>query len=63
MVGVLMKSKLEMLEKRLKEEQQRLIEEAARIGGMPSGRTIQRVAELELNIAAIENTLSEGKIT
>jgi hypothetical protein len=52
-----MKSKLEALAKRLKDEQCRLIEEAAKIGGLPSSGTIRRIAEIELNITAVENTL------
>jgi hypothetical protein len=56
-----MTDKLEALTKRLKDEQRRLIEEAVRIGGLPSSSTIQRIAALELNIAAIENTSAEAQ--
>lgn len=55
-----MTDKLKALGKRLKDEQRRLLLLAAEAAGMPSNSTIQRVAELELNIAAIENTLAEG---
>jgi len=55
-----MTDKLKVLAKRLKDEQRRLLLLAAEAEGMPSNSTIQRVAELELNIAAIENTLAEA---
>ena len=55
-----MTDKLKALAKRLKDEQRRLLLLAAEAQGMPSNSTLHRVAELELNIAAIENTLAEG---
>jgi hypothetical protein len=55
----IMREKLEALSRRLKEEQRRLLFAAAETPALPSLSTIQRVADLELNIAAIENTLSE----
>jgi uncharacterized coiled-coil protein SlyX len=54
-----MREQLTALMKRLKDEQQRLLFAAAESATLPSLSTIQRVADLELNIAAIENTLSE----
>lgn len=54
-----MKDKLEALLRRLKEEQRRLIATAAESGMLPSNSTLERVAQLELNIAAIEHTLDE----
>jgi uncharacterized coiled-coil protein SlyX len=54
-----MQEKLKALSKRLKDEQRRLLLAAAETPALPSLSTIQRVADLELNIAAIENTLSD----
>ena len=54
-----MDEKLEALLQRLKEEQRRLILAAAELGLMPSNSTLERVAQLELNIAAIEHTMEE----
>ncbi len=54
-----MRERLTALMKRLKEEQQKLLFAAAEAPTLPSLSTIQRVADLELNIAAIENTLAE----
>jgi uncharacterized coiled-coil protein SlyX len=54
-----MREHLTSLMKRLKDEQQRLLFAAAESTTLPSLSTIQRVADLELNIAAIENTLAE----
>ncbi|WP_353646319.1 hypothetical protein [Mesorhizobium sp. WSM2239] len=54
-----MRKQLTALMKRLKDEQQRLLFAAAESATLPSLSTIQRVADLELNIAAIENTLAE----
>lgn len=54
-----MKEKLEDLLGRLKEEQKRLIMAAAELAMLPSNSTLERVAQLELNIAAIEHTLDE----
>jgi hypothetical protein len=57
--GNFMRDKLKALSKRLKDEQRQLLFSAAQSNGMPSNSTLQRVAQLELNIAAIENTLDE----
>ena len=54
-----MNEKLEALLQRLKEEQRRLILAAAELAMLPSNSTMERVAQLELNIAAIEHTLEE----
>jgi len=43
----------------MREEQRKLLEDAAETGRLPAGNTLQRIAYLELNIAAIENTLDE----
>jgi hypothetical protein len=56
-----MREKLVALAKKLKDEQRQLIYAAADSATLPSHNTIQRVAQLELNIAAIENTLAEEK--
>ena len=56
-----MQEKLSALSKRLKQEQRQLLLSAAEQNGVPSASTIQRVAMLELNIAAIENTLADEK--
>ncbi|RWK43030.1 MAG: hypothetical protein EOR46_08190 [Mesorhizobium sp.] len=52
--------KLTTLSKPLKDEQRDLLL-AAEQNTIPSASTIQRVAMLELNIAAIENTLADEK--
>lgn len=54
-----MKDKLEALLARLKDEQRKLLIAAAETDMLPSNSTLQRVAQLELNIAAIENTLGD----
>ncbi len=54
-----MKSQLEDLQARLKSEQRRLLLAAAGQPGLPSNSILEKVAQLELNIAAIENTLAE----
>jgi hypothetical protein len=54
-----MREHLISLVKRLKDEQQRLLFAAAESTTLPSVSTIQPVADLELNIAAIENALAE----
>ncbi len=56
------KSQLQNLSKMLRKEQAALLLEAARHNASPSNSTIQRVAYLELNIAAIENTLADPVI-
>jgi uncharacterized coiled-coil protein SlyX len=58
-MGTHMREQLISLMKRLKDEQQRLLFAAAESATLPSLSTIQRVADIELNIAAIENTLAE----
>ena len=52
-------SLLRDLSDRLKSEQRSLLLSAAKNGDLPATSTLQRVAQLELNIAAIENTLTE----
>ncbi|MCL8000474.1 hypothetical protein M8994_19915 [Brucella sp. 21LCYQ03] len=49
------------LSKMLRTEQRRLLEEAAISDGLPSNSLLKQVAELELNIAAVENNLAEMK--
>ncbi len=53
------RDKLDKLSKRLREEQKGLLLAAAQSSGLPSQSTLQRVAQLELNISAIENTLAD----
>lgn len=53
------RTKLEQLSSRLRQEQAALLLTAAQSGSLPSNSTLQRVAQLELNIAAIENTLAD----
>lgn len=53
------KSLLRDLSRALRKEQSALLFAAAKSGGLPSNSTIQRVAYLELNIAAIENTIAD----
>lgn len=53
------RNKLNVLSKRLREEQKGLLIAAAGMAGLPSQSTLQRVAQLELNISAIENTLAD----
>ncbi|MGB3415398.1 MAG: hypothetical protein WBA36_01880 [Mesorhizobium sp.] len=53
------RNKLDELSKRLREEQKGLLLVAAQSDGLPSQSTLQRVAQLELNISAIENTLAD----
>jgi len=50
---------LEQLSARLRAEQASLLIAAAKAEALPSNSTLQRVAQLELNIAAIENTLAD----
>jgi hypothetical protein len=50
---------LEQLSGRLRAEQASLLIAAAKTDSLPSNSTLERVAQLELNIAAIENTLAE----
>lgn len=53
------KNKLQALSARLKKEQLALLISAAMSDAMPSASTLQRVAQLELNIGAIESVLDE----
>ncbi|MFC3204907.1 hypothetical protein [Aquamicrobium soli] len=55
-----MREHLESLAKLLRDEQKKLLVAAAVTGAIPSQSTLQRVATLELNISAIENTLQEA---
>lgn len=57
--GIAMKDRLEALLERLKEEQKRLVHAAAESGGLPSNSTLERVAQLEMNIAAVEHIIDE----
>lgn len=54
-----MHEQLEKLAQLLRDEQKKLLVAAAATGTVPSQSTLQRVAMLELNISAIENTLQE----
>ena len=54
-----MREKLERLAQLLRDEQKKLLAAAAETSGLPSQSTLQRVATLELNISAIENTLQD----
>ena len=54
-----MREKLERLAQLLRDEQKKLLAAAAEASGLPSQSTLQRVATLELNISAIENTLQD----
>ncbi|MGN6144708.1 MAG: hypothetical protein ACTHOP_14070 [Mesorhizobium sp.] len=54
-----MRQELERLAQLLRDEQKKLLVAAATAGTVPSQSTLQRVATLELNISAIENTLQE----
>jgi hypothetical protein len=56
-----MHGKLTALAKRMKDEQLQLLLSAADQNTMPSASTVQRVAMLELNIAAIENTIADAR--
>ena len=56
-----MQNKLEHLAQIMRDEQRKLLEDAAATGRMPASNTLQRIAYLELNIAAIENILIEEK--
>lgn len=56
---MVMQNKLEHLAQIMREEQRKLLEDAAANGRMPAGNALQRIAYLELNISAIENTLIE----
>jgi hypothetical protein len=58
---MVMQNKLENLAQLMRDEQRRLLEDAAESGRIPAGNALQRIAYLELNIAAIENILIEEK--
>jgi hypothetical protein len=57
-----MRKDLERMAQLLRDEQKKLLVAAATAGTVPSQSTLQRVATLELNISAIENTLQEAKL-
>ncbi len=59
-MGQRMREQLEKLAQLLRDEQRKLLTAAALTGTIPSQSTLQRVATLELNISAIENTLQEA---
>lgn len=54
-----MQNKLENLAQLMRDEQRKLLEDAAESGRIPASNALQRIAYLELNIAAIENILIE----
>lgn len=54
-----MAEKLKNLLQLIKDEQRRLIFAAAEGGQMPPGSTLVKIAQLELNIAAIENGMED----
>lgn len=45
---------------RLKAAQLELITAAAKAGGVPTDKTLAKIADLELTIAAVEHTIDEG---
>lgn len=51
--------RLNKLSKTLRMEQRRLLEEAANYDEVPNKNILKQIAELELNIVAIENNLAE----
>lgn len=53
------RTRLTLLADTLRKRQKTLLIGAAAQGGMPSASTLRQVAELELNISAIENTLAD----
>ncbi len=50
---------LEALLERLKAAQTELIAVVAKAGGMPSDKTLSKIADLELSIGAVEHALDE----
>jgi len=54
-----MQKKLEQIANAMREEQRKLLEEAAALNQVPASNRLERIAQLELNIAAVENTLDE----
>lgn len=57
-----MDEKLKDSLQRLKDEQKRLLLAAADINGLPPTSTLARIAQLELNIAAVENGIEDGTL-
>jgi hypothetical protein len=53
------KQKLLNLSNLIREEQHRLLIEAASFETLPNKNLLRQIAELELNISAIDNTLTE----
>ncbi|QWK81201.1 hypothetical protein [Ochrobactrum sp. BTU1] len=51
--------RFKQLSKNLKAEQRRLLEIAAENDSLPSNNALRQIAELELNIAAVENNIAE----
>jgi hypothetical protein len=49
------------LAKILRKEQKRLIDEAIEYGSVPSNGILRQIAELELNISAVDNSIAEMK--
>jgi len=54
--------RFERLSAVLRTEQRRLLEAAAESYGLPNNGVLKQIAELELNIAAVENNLAELRI-
>jgi hypothetical protein len=54
--------RFERLSAVLRTEQRRLLEVAAESYGLPNNGVLKQIAELELNIAAVENNLAELRI-
>ncbi len=53
------KNQLASLAALLREEQRILLEEAASFDGMPNKNLLRQIAELELNIMAVDNNIEE----
>ncbi|GLU27496.1 hypothetical protein [Brucella sp. NBRC 12950] len=51
--------RFKQLSKNLKAEQRRLLEIASENDSLPSNNALRQIAELELNIAAVENNIAE----
>ena len=51
--------RFKQLSKNLKAEQRRLLEIAAENDSVPSNNALRQIAELELNIAAVDNNIAE----
>lgn len=54
-------ARLQKLSEILRLEQRRLVEEAANSDGLPNNGILRQIAELELNIVAVENNMEEIK--